>query len=111
MKVLPEIFPFSNGYWLVTGFEIVSDDDVGGPLLQDHLYGYIQEEYYGNASTPITFHHLETNTNFVVEPDASPSIGTIRMKPSFIDDLGAGTSPETTELLLAKPRQSELLTE
>lgn len=109
MHVLPDIQSLSNGYWLVEGFEVTPDGRLEVPVLQNHLYGYIQDEYYGSVGIPITFRHNQSEEFFAVVPDGSARIGEIRMPISMVSSMGIDPSPETTDLLLVKPEHAKAI--
>lgn len=98
--MLPLVEPFSGGYYLINDLDLVpADTDV--PRVDDHLYGHLQDEFYGDAQTPILFRVGRQSTHFGIEPGADVASTVLELPPAVIDRLGE--APDAEPILMAKP--------
>lgn len=106
MKVnepMPNIHEFSDGYYLIDGLYVEPTEDVTVPRIQDHVYGDIQDSYYGQMSTPILFRHNGTKYHFRIEPSDSVCTDTIEMPFGFVEEMSIDHVPSMQQFLMAKP--------
>lgn len=108
---MPDIHSFSDGYYLVNGFYVEPSDDVTHPAIQDHVYAEIQEQYYGQFSTPILFRHNGAQYHFQIEPASSVPSDTIAVPFDLLRDMGIEIVPSQQEFLMAKPGHAKTLVE
>lgn len=106
---MPHIFEFSSAYHLVEGMYVEPNEDIYVPRVQDHLYAYVQEQYYEMRATPITFRHSDAKYHFEVSPSENVRIDTIEMPFEMVTDMNLDRFPDEEHFLLAKPRHAHRL--
>lgn len=108
---MPDIHNFSDGYYLVNGFYVEPTEDASSPRIQDHIYGQLQEEYYGQMSTPILFRHNGTKYHFRIEPADGVRSDTIEMPFEVVEEMSVETVPIEEQFLMAKPGHAKTIVE
>lgn len=114
MKVdepMPQIHEFSDGYYLVSGLFVEPSDTISIPVIQDHVYGQLQDGYYKEHSTPILFRHNGTQYHFRIEPRDGVRSDTIEMPFEVVEEMGIETVPNEQEFLMAKPGHAQTIVE
>lgn len=106
---LPKIHPFSSGYFLIEGIYVEPSEDVSVPMIQDHVYAFIQDNYYESRPTPILLRHSGSEYHFEIHPSENVRIDTIEMPFKMVDDMNLDRFPAEEQFLLAKPRHSHNL--
>jgi hypothetical protein len=107
---MPHIHEFSDGYYLVNGL-FVEPTETTSVRIQDHIYGQLQEQFYGSTGTPILFRHNETNCHFRIEPADSIRSDTIEMPFDIVDQMDIGPVPSEQDFLMPKPSHTETIAE
>jgi hypothetical protein len=108
---MPQIYQFSDGYYLVNGFYVEPTEDASSVRIQDHIYAHLQEEYYGNMSTPILFRHNGTKYHFRVEPADGVRSDTIEMPFEVVEEMSVEHVPSEEQFLMAKPGHAKTIVE
>lgn len=106
---LPQIHTFSEGYYLVEGIYVEPNEDIDVPMVQDHIYAHLQEQYYEARRTPILLRHNESKYHFQIHPSDSVRIDTIEMPFELAHDMALDRFPDEEQFLLAKPRHAHNL--
>ena len=106
---MPNIHAFSSGYYLVDGFFIEPNDDVSAPKIQDHVYAKLQDEYYGETSTPILFRANGANYHFRIEPADGVRSDTIEMPFNVVEEIEVDEVPSEQQFLMAKPKHAQMV--
>lgn len=108
---MPDIHEFSDGYYLINGFYVEPVEDASSPRIQDHIYGQLQEQYYGEMATPILFRHNGTKYHFRIEPADGVRSDTIEMPFEVVEEMQVETVPVEEQFLMAKPGHAKTIVE
>lgn len=108
---MPDIHEFSDGYYLINGFYVEPVEDASAPRIQDHIYGQLQEQYYGEMATPILFRHNGTKYHFRIEPAYGVRSDTIEMPFEVVEEMAIETVPVEEQFLMAKPGHAKTIVE
>jgi len=108
---MPNIHEFSDGYYLVNGFYVEPTEDASSPRIQDHIYAQLQDQYYGEMSTPILFRHNGTKYHFRIEPSDGVRSDTIEMPFEVVEEMAVETVPVEEQFLMAKPGHARTIVE
>lgn len=108
---MPQIHTFSDGYYLVNGFYVEPSEDVQKPVMQDHVYATLQEQYGDSHSSPVLFRHAATQYHFQIDPAEHVRSDTIEMPYTVVDQLDLDYVPSDEQFLMAKPGHAETIIE
>lgn len=108
---MPQIHEFSDGYYLVNGLYVEPTEDASSPRIQDHVYAQLQDEYYGQMSTPILFRHNGTKYHFRIEPADGVRSDTIEMPFEVVETMDVDHVPSEEQFLMAKPGHAKTIVE
>lgn len=106
---MPYVHEFSDGYYIVDGLYVEPSEYSSSVRIQDHIYEYLQEEYYGEQNAPVLFRHNGTKCHFRIEPADDVRSDTIEMPFEIVDKMSVETVPIEEQFLMAKPGHAQTI--
>lgn len=106
---MPEIHEFSDGYYLVNGLHVEPTESETSVRIQSNVYGHLQDEYYGQVSTPILFRHNGTKYHFRIIPSDGVRTDTIEMPFQVVEQMSVDHVPIEEQFLMAKPGHAKTI--
>jgi hypothetical protein len=104
----PSIVEFSREHYMFDGIAIQPDESITVPRVQDHVYGYIQDNIYCGHAVQILVKHVQSGTYIPIQPSSSIELDVLSVPMRMMD--GRESSFDTDDvLLLTKPEKAKTM--
>lgn len=100
----PQIDDFSQAYYLVGGLVVRPSSDTYEPVVHTDTYDWLRVNYYRGREMPILFRENTAQYHFQVHASDGVPVDVLELPYEMVDDMGIERAPDTTPLLMAKPR-------
>jgi hypothetical protein len=101
----PSIVEFSREHYMVDGLTIEPSDSTAVPRVQDHVYGYIQDNIYAGYAIQILLKHVQSNTYIPIEPSSSIELDVLSVPMEMMDGRESSFDPDDI-VFLVKPERA-----